>query len=495
MAIDLSRPPEEVSTDPASPYRPMFEKLQANILKSHGRNVEKHIFLKFTAAPADVRNWIRTKIAPAVLSAARQFDQSRQRDADDNFDGGLVTLFFLSADGYRYLGLNPRQFGSSAFRKGMKDQGDNLIDAIFGTGNKDPKPNRWEAGYRDTVHAMVQLGDDPEDETRLLNSVELLKAQAAGIATILAVETGRALRRTVDDGVNPKRVEPIEHFGYFDGISQPIFTKEDLEKYYSDGKGIDAPTNWDPGASLDLVLADDPFSPDDEALGSYLVYRKLHQNFGLFETRVAACAQATGQTPVIAGAQAVGRFKDGTPLVTDDAPVANYKNDFVFKRDDRDGWRCPAHAHIRKVNPRETTPETSPAAERRRRIARRGIPYGKPMPQICDAEDTDPNPAGDRGLLFLCFQRNVEKQFEFIQRTWVDNPHFPDNVFNVPDILGGKDTGDDPLIGQDGNDPQRWPKKWDAPAAGREKFNLEAAVTLKGGEYFFAPSLPFLASL
>ena len=495
MAVDLTRPPEDVTTAPGSPYRNLFERLQGNILKPHGRNVEKHVFLKFTGTPANVRTWIRTNIAPAILSTAAQFDQSRQRQADENFDGGLVTLFFLSAAGYRYLGLNPSQFGSGAFKKGMKDQSDGVGDFLFGTGNKDPKPSRWEVGYRDSVHAMVQLGDDPEDETRLLNALELVKAEVAGIATVLAIETGRALRRTVDDGVNPKRVEPIEHFGYFDGISQPIFTKEDLEKYYSDGKGTDAPGNWDPGASLELVLADDPFSSDDEAFGSYLVYRKLYQNFGQFEDRVTACAQASGQSPTIAGAQAVGRFKDGTPLVDSDTATAQYKNDFIFKSLDPDGWRCPAHAHIRKVNPRETTPRTSPTAERKRRIARRGIPYGKPMPEICDAEQTDPNSAADRGLLFLCFQANVENQFEFIQRTWVDNPNFPDNVLNVPDILGGKDTGDDPLIGQDQNEKQRWPKRWGDPAAGREKFNFEAAVTLKGGEYFFAPSIPFLKGL
>ena len=135
---------------------------------------------------------------------------------------------------------------------------------------------------------------------------------------------------------------------------------------------------------------------------------------------------------------------------------------------------------------------TSEAKERKRRIARRGIPYGKPMPEICDAVDTDADRAGDRGLLFLCFQANVEDQFEFIQRTWVDNPNFPDNVFNLP---FEDDTGDDPLIGQDQNEKQRWPKKWGDKDAGRTKFNFEAAVTLKGGEYLFAPSLPFLKGL
>ena len=54
MSIDLTKPPEDVTTDPGSAYRPLFERLQGNILKSHGRNVEKHVFLKFTGAQAAV---------------------------------------------------------------------------------------------------------------------------------------------------------------------------------------------------------------------------------------------------------------------------------------------------------------------------------------------------------------------------------------------------------------------------------------------------------
>lgn len=493
MAIDLTRPAEDVLVDQNSPYRPLLAKLQGNILKPHGRNVENHIFLKFTGAAADVRQWIRDQLAPRILTAAAQFDQAAKREADDSFDGGLVTLFFLSAAGYRYLGLDPQGFDSRAFRKGMKDQGDSLGDSIFSTGNKDPKPVRWEAPYRDTVHALVLLGDDAEDELRLLNSAELVKAEVGGFATVLGVETGRALRRTVDKGQPTERVEPIEHFGYFDGISQPLFTRQDLDHYYDrDRQGNRGDGKWDPSASLDLVLADDPFTAEDDAYGSYLVYRKLHQHFGQWETRVVATAAGIGHTPELTGALAVGRFKDGTPVVDFDRPTADYTNDFVFKSLDPKGFKCPAHAHVRKVNPRGTTPRTSDASERRRRIARRGIPYGKPMPEICDAEKTDPDPAAERGLLFMCFQANVERQFEFIQRTWVDNPNFPDNVFNLP---FEDDTGDDPLIGQDLNEMQRWPKTWGNSGAGRKKLNLESPITLKGGEYFFAPSLPFLKAL
>jgi deferrochelatase/peroxidase EfeB len=121
-----------------------------------------------------------------------------------------------------------------------------------------------------------------------------------------------------------------------------------------------------------------------------------------------------------------------------------------------------------------------------RRIARRGIPYGRPDFALPDGAFRDPSQTAERGLLFMCFQRNIEKQFVFLQRTWIDNPRFPAIV---------KNTGDDPLLGQDRNEAQRWPLQWGNEAAGRKDFNFESPVTLEGGEYFFAPSKVFLDSL
>ena len=497
MAIDLTKPAKDVDITAAA-YQPMLKNLQGNILKSHGRNASRQVFLRFTGTPAQVKAWIRNKIAPRVLTAAEQFEQSKKRKTDPNFDGGVVILFHLSAAGYSFLGFDPQKLKSKAFRGGMKDQKKGafkeVIDGILDIDNVDPKPATWEPGFRKEIHAMVALADDLTDNqdnaTRLLNELALLKAQVANIAEVLLVDEGKTLRRERTDLPPPNNFEPIEHFGYFDGISQPLFTKQDLDDYVADGKGTLTPTNWDPSASLDLLLEKDPFTGAAEAYGSYLVYRKLYQNVGQWEQRVAACAAAIPQPPVLAGAMAVGRFKDGTPVVDFAAPTANYTNDFVFKTLDDDGLKCPRHAHARKVNPRGTTPKPGLKTERNRRIARRGIPYGKPVPNLCPPQvPSDPDPAADRGLLFMCFQANIEKQFEFIQRVWVDNPNFPKQ------LLGGKDTGDDPLIGQRKNEKQRWPKQWGNSAAGRVQFNFEAAITLKGGEYFFAPSKPFLEAL
>jgi Dyp-type peroxidase family len=362
----------------------------------------------------------------------------------------------------------------------MKKQDDGILDGVFGRGNKDPAPSTWEAGFQQEIHALISVAD--ANEAIVERDSGELRTSIAGIGTVLTIEEGFVLRRRNAAGKD----EPIEHFGYFDGISNPLFTKQDLEEEGEENKGR---LNWDAGASLGLALTDDPFTSQADAFGSYLVYRKLGQNLGALNSQVRELADELHTDEDLAGAMVVGRFKDGTPVLASKtaSPGPEVLNDFNYDNDAK-GFKCPAHAHIRKVNPRGTTPLTTLEDERLRRIVRRGIPYGKPMPGVATGTPTDSNPAAPRGLLFMCFQQNVEKQFEFLQRTWVDNKNFPAG-------LVGRDTGDDPLIGQNRNEAQRWPEKWGDEAANRKTFNFESAVTLKGGEYFFAPSIPFLRAL
>lgn len=68
---------------------------------------------------------------------------------------------------------------------------------------------------------------------------------------------------------------------------------------------------------------------------------------------------------------------------------------------------------------------------------RRGIPFGF-RPASGEGGATR-----DVGLLFMCFQSDIGRQFEFIQRSWVDNPNFPEFL-----LIPGLNTGDDALIGQ-----------------------------------------------
>lgn len=464
-------------------YREMLDNLQANILKSHGRDFARHLFVHFTATRDEVRRWIKGFVAPKVTTAAQQLDQARAKRGGVSPNGGTVWGFFLSASGYEHLGLDKNRFASDPFRKGMKHQDDPPLGGLIGGNNKDPRPSAWETGFQGDIHALIAVADDDEDAARQA-AEEIRSGLDAGVGRVVNVEEGVVLRRRNKAG----DVEPVEHFGYFDGISNPLFTKEDLERERQENMGR---KDWDPSARLSLVLTDDPFTDAADAFGSYLVYRKLGQDVRAFEERVEALAKALGISADLAGAMVVGRFKDGTPVLAASAPSPGPEvlNDFNYRQDE-DGVRCPLHAHIRKANPRGTTPFTSLERERRRRIARRGIPYGKPLREdIANNLAADPNPAAPRGLLFMCFQQDIEDHFEFIQRTWIDNKNFPRG------ILFQKNTGDDPLIGQDREEAQRWPEKWGDGEEGKKTFNFEAAVTLKGGEYFFAPSLPFLRSL
>jgi len=473
MPVKLDTPAEEFDTaDPR--LATMLGNLQANILKPHGRDFARHVFLRFTGSPSSVRAWIRSIVAPGVTTAAKQFG------TPPGTDGGVVGGFFLSAKGYQFLGLKLSGFGSGVFRKGMKDQHDGLFEPLLDTDNKDPEPGRWEPPYRNEIHALATFADDDVNVAEA--AAAALRASAAGIATVLTTEHGNTLRRH-----NPltNTNDPVEHFGYFDGISQPVFTRKDFLKATSRQR-------WEPGARLSLVLVDDPLTDEVDAFGSYLVYRKLGQDTAAFADKVKALATSIGVTPEVAGAMVVGRFKNGTPVLRAGAPTGGTENDFNF-REDVPGARCPHHAHIRKVNPRGTTPATSLESERKRRIARRGIPYGPPLPGVADKPAPDPNPSLPRGLLFMCFQSDIGDQFEFLQRTWVDNEHFPTGVLTLGAFH--TNTGDDPLIGQNADAAQKWPKKWNDEQAGKKTVNFESAVTLEGGEYFFAPSLPFLTAL
>jgi Dyp-type peroxidase family len=454
MAIDLDKPAQQVNlADPA--YAALRQNLQANILKGTGRDHQRLLVLQFTGTAAAIKTWIKANIK--VTTAEDQ----RLQSANPGVDGGLVTGFFISASGYKKLGYAVNDFASKAFRKGMKAEGSD---------EKDPQPATWEAPYRGDVDALVSFSDDSEAKVKA--AVTALVATFGTAVKKLTVEEGRKLQ-TADGLVR-------EHFGYVDGVSNPIFEGGGTTSSRPDPE-------WDDGAPLRLALTLDPFATTTtDAMGSYFVFRKLGQDVGAFDTRVSQLAMTLGTNQNLAGAMAVGRFKDGTPVIDSATPIGKSKENGFDYEPDSEKFKCPAHAHIRKANPRGTTPLTSLEGERKRRIVRRGMPYGKPVFAIADAAFHDPSLTAKRGLLFMCYQRNIEKQFAFIQRTWADSGSFPT-------LLG--QVGDDPVIGQDINEAQKWPKVWGDKNAGRKDFNFESAVKLEGGEYFFAPSKVFLATM
>ena len=205
-----------------------------------------------------------------------------------------------------------------------------------------------------------------------------------------------------------------EHFGFKDGGHQPLV--EEL----NDGTG-------------DARLADFVLPPDAEptwlALASFQVLRLLAQD-------VAGWREAA--TP---GEERIGRRADGGDLP-----------------------RVPASSHVGKTRP--------PArfGPERRRLMRRGIPYGPPY---------DTAPAEERGLVFNAFMASIDGQYEHIQRLWANKADFP-----------APDTGWDPVIGGPDPDAARTYRTGVA-----QPLYPPRHVTTRGAVYAVALSVPALKEL
>jgi len=455
MAVDLTSTGIDLS-DPK--YEQFLIQLQGNILKGHGRDHSTHLVLRFTAQPKAVKQWIQNFARARLTSARKQLEEAK-RFRETGQTGDLFASVSLSATGYKYLGFDPHKFdeGHDTFRKGMKER--RRVNTFFP--NKDPRVPQWEEAYQGEIHALIMLADDSPD--RLREAADATVASLAGVAQILSTEHGKVLRNA--------QGKAIEQFGYVDGRSNPRVLKDELDREQKEF--------WDPSAPLGQLVANDAFNSAPDSFGSYVVFRKLEQNVRGFNLGVRELAERLGIDVALAGAMVVGRFKDGTPVTLKPHPGMEDVNDFNY-REDQDALKCPFHAHIRKANQRGETPLTSEESERSRRIFRRGVTYGE------RAADLSDEPASGVGLLFICYQADIGHQFEFLQRVWFDNPRFPE-------ILA--ETGDCPLIGQDGDAPQRWRAAWGDENAERFRINFGDWIRLKGGEYFFAPSVGFLQNI
>ncbi|MGI5288148.1 Dyp-type peroxidase [Nonomuraea polychroma] len=322
--------------------------------------------------------------------------------------------------------------------------------------------DQWEWVFQREIHAVILIGDAEAESVAALR--EEILAQLPDSARLLGEETGQGMRNPAGDG--------IEHFGYVDGRSQPLFLKDEVER--------EPRKRWDPAFPLANVLVPDPLAPNPvRHHGSYFVFRKLEQNVRAFKEIERDLADGLGLADADrdrAGAMLVGRFKDGTPLTSKakagGGPVAN---DFTYDGDD--GGKCPFSGHVRKTNPRSFGREVI--------MARRGQTYGQRADDPSDDSPPENRPSGEVGLLFMAFNGSLISQFEFTQQTWANNADFESPA-----------TGHDPVIGQGERDIKvTFPKVWGKPEMSLPQAQVAQTVTMKGGEYFFAPSLAYLRNL
>lgn len=478
-----------------SAHRHLLDGIQGNILKAHGRHHTANLFLRCLDTQQEAaKTWLNKLVDGEDRIVRPAYAQLRSNALwkESRVDSGLFACVYISAAGYDYLFPGDdriRQF-EAVFLEGMKARKDALAD---------PDQVSWEPGFRADSHLMLLLAH--ADPQALAQVVGLVLEQTALFANVATIEYGAALLNAEGAG--------IEHFGYVDGISQPLFFEDELTQYQAENNlKPGQPMAFDPSASPGLVLTADPFGSPD-ALGSYFVFRKLEQNVKAFKEREKELGEAlwpngTDEERERAGALIVGRFEDGTPAqLSEKEGLINSArwNNFDYMNPDglvADGSRCPFHAHIRKSNPRsglldKGKPFASTAAAmtaaKGHIMARRGITYG--------TRADDPNdglirnkPEGGVGLLFMSYQASIARQFEVIQRDWVNSPAFPGHNPDSP----GPAIGNDPVIGQGVASDGSFAKRY-GDAATMTSATFAQCVTLKGGAYFFAPSMSFLQNI
>jgi len=489
QAIGPEDPNAELPPHLASPLRD----IQGNILKSHGRDHSQHLFITFTEV-GKAKKWVAS-MAGRVTSASAQWNSSLQRhkifeEAEEHGypaawrdeqlamqPSGVFINLLLSYKGYVKLEVPTQRIPQdAAFQRGAQDPDTikKLSDPPVKAPSGDPE-KQWEAGFQKDFHALVIVADDSPAKVAEA-AKQICDEVGKNGGTIAHTEIGLVLRYGENGPVR-------EHFGFVDGVSNPLFYAKDVAKV----KPAKGEFRYDPRAQLGLVLVKEP-GGTGETYGSYFVYRKLEQKVAQFKqdrfTLATELAQKDGRGAAneadkeLAGAYMVGRFRDGAPVVafaSESGVGKNIPNDFDYSAD-ANGDKCPFQAHTRKTNPRNETGDAE--TERSRRIVRRAISFEN----------------GDKvGLLFLCAQSSIEHQFEFMQESWCNNTGFLRPKVIKPKSSGALDTGLDPIVGQGPSTEQEWPKKHGK--SDRIKVTLKQSVVLRGGEYFFMPSLSFLKSL
>ena len=426
-----------------------FADIQGNILRGYGYPTAVYLFYEVADAVSG-----RGFLAEIV---------GRLRNGEPWEKPGPATATNLAVTyaGLRALGVPPTILETlpPAFREPIRERAPRLLDD---TGPSSPE--RWDEGVgTERSHLLVTVNGREWPDKEIPD-----KEFAKEIAAVVAIAEGYRLKlvHRQDALALPKR---REHFGWADGFSQPAVEGAHGTKKPGDGVPLEG------GGWRDLKAGEFVHGyPDEDGQGvsgpaadllrngTYMVYRKLYQDIVAFRTQLKEDALSYGRSlrdspPLdpdqlyeLMAAKVVGRWRDGEPIERSptrseeesrhlgDVAEKDPSNDFRYRLkpefDDESGFRCPIGAHIRRTNPRDALGWDGQLSVRHR-IIRRGMPYGDFLP----FEEGQKDDGKDRGLIFVCFNTSLERQFEVIQRQWcIDGNAF--GLGNDKDYLLG-DTG------------------------------------------------------
>ncbi|MEL6601341.1 MAG: peroxidase [Pseudomonadota bacterium] len=524
--------------------------IQGNVVRAYGRYhypFARYFFLHIEDAAAGRRfvNLVRDRVTSGATWTG---------------DKPAVTFNI----GFTFLGLYALSLPTRTLQGMPEEFIDGMKSRAHILGDRDPTKRasettdwdaKWDPVWRDNrdgdgknnVHIWISMNalakpftDQPDDaldaQTRWLveqcdmldQKVRILSTNGPGGTDLY--QSANAVFETLPDGRKiPTRKE---HFGFTDGIGDPAFEgqyppEQMTSKVIGRGKLMSAEEGWQPIATGEFVLG----HPDESqeltpsstpanfmANGSFMVYRKLHENLGSFTAVIEEEAERFARVMDVPldearetlMAKIVGRWSDGVPLSThptfaewqefratlaDDDPLvaAEKRNAYLTSpaardfryADDMRGFKCPGGAHLRRVNTRDyldplndldsQNPDATTQLNKRRRILRRGLPYGPT--ELGVGDDTT-----EQGVIFMVICASIFRQFEFVQQQWIQYGLDFNLVNNTCPLLGDHTHHTRHSIPSD-------------PKSGRPPYvmdKLKTFVETRGGDYFFIPSLTAL---
>jgi len=428
--------------------------VQGDILQPYGFAVSAHLFVA-VAAPESGRAIVDDALA-------RITNGSRWSDKPES----TLNVAFTAA-GLTAIGMPTAIVDSfpPAFLEGMAARATILGDVGRSA------PERWdEALGTGAAHLLFTV--NAVDERACEAAVRVLRQSLDRHgSTVLADQRGRRL---------PDRKE---HFGYTDGVGQPSITGalgwRRAARRVHHWLGVPVGEIFHGYVDADGYPAPGPAAPFGTG-GTFKVWRKLHEDVATFRRWIAEQAEALEIDETLLRAKLIGRWPDASPLVLaperpdpELADDADRVNDFDYL-DDPDGLRCPLGAHIRRTNPRSGL-GFGDALSARQRIIRRGMTYGPAVEEGVSVDD-----GVDRGIFFVAYMADIERQFEFIQANWCNDGDTV-RVGHDPDPFVGRVTADHKFVIP--GDPPRFVHP------------LPELVTTKGGEYLWAPSIEALGRI
>ena len=315
----------------------------------------------------------------------------------------------LTYQGLRALGVPPASLDSFApeFRQGMAARAAELGDV------GESSPAAWESplGSSDVHVALAVLSPDAARLCGLAGEGPPTYQELGGVEVIwrqdcYQLPTGRT------------------SFGFKDGIGQPAI----------EGSGVPGTNPMErPIKAGEFILG----YPDETGCSSAAAVardtrpeRYVHRLSETPHARRRLPSVPARQCSEPAGGDAAGS-EDGGPLAEwrpsalrpdsddPDSGADPEQNNLFLYADDLGGFKCPAGAHVRRANPRDSLDGDGNVNVRLHRMIRRGTSYGPPLPE--GALDDD---GADRGIVFVFAGAHLDRQFEFVKTQWLNDGVF-----------------------------------------------------------------------